>query len=427
MKLLSSKKVDVNRYELEVEVSAEEFSKAVDKSYLKQKGKIMIPGFRKGKAPRKFIEKYYGEQVFFEDAVNSVYGTSITQAAKEAGVELVNDSVDFDVVKMSIKEGLVYKVKVTVMPEVSVEGYKDIKVKKKAPAKVLVKDIDAKLHEIQKQNARLITCEEGKVENEDIVTIDFSGSIDGKLFDGGTAKGVDLEIGSGQFIPGFEEKLIGHTLNEEFDINVTFPENYHVSDLANKEAVFNIKLNKIQKKELAKIDDEFVKDISEFDNLEDYKKDLKKKLTEEHEQKAEKEYKDEVLDKFLSIIKVEIPNALVRQKCEDLVREFELRLSRQGLSLKDYIAYTGIKMEQLLKNFEPEATKSVKFSLGLMQLAKLENFEITSQDLDAEYENLAKMYSFKVEQAKKLISVENLKHDLLLSKAEKFLVENASK
>ena len=247
MKLVSSKKVDVNRYELEVEVSAEEFAKEVDKAYLKQKSKITIPGFRKGKAPRKFIEKFYGEQVFFEDAINAVYGPSVEAAAKEAGIELVDDKVDFEVVKLSKEEGLVYKVKVTVMPEVEVEGYKGIEVEKKAAPKILAKDVDERIKAIQEQNARLVTSEDGKAEKGDVVDIDFEGYVDAEKFDGGTAQGVELEIGKGQFIAGFEDQIIGHKVGEEFEINVTFPETYHVASLANKPAVFKTKLNKIQK------------------------------------------------------------------------------------------------------------------------------------------------------------------------------------
>ena len=427
MKLVSSKKVDVNRYELEVEVSAEEFAKEVDKAYLKQKSKITIPGFRKGKAPRKFIEKYYGEQVFFEDAVNAVYGPSVEAAAKEAGIELVDDKVDFEVVKLSKEEGLVYKVKVTVMPEVEVEGYKGIEIEKKAAPKILAKDVDERIKAIQEQNARLVTSEDGKAEKGDVVNIDFEGYVDSEKFDGGTAQGVELEIGKGQFIAGFEDQIIGHKVGEEFEINVTFPETYHVASLASKPAVFKTKLNKIQKKDLPVVDDEFVKDVSEFENLEDFKKDIKKKLSDEAKAKNERETETEVMDKFLELVKAEIPEALVKNKAFDLVREFEYRLKSQGIAFKDYMAYTGLTVEKMIENFMPEAEKTVKVNLGLKKVAELEKIGASDEEIEKEYEVIAKTYSLKPEQAKRLVPAEGLKKDMISRKTVEFICKNAAK
>lgn len=427
MKLVSSKKVDVNRYELEVEVPAEEFAKEVDKAYLKQKGKITIPGFRKGKAPRKFIEKYYGEQVFFEDAVNAVYGPSVEAAAKEAGIELVDDKVDFEVVKLSKEEGLVYKVKVTVMPEVEVEGYKGIEVEKKAAPKILAKDVEERIKAIQEQNARLVTSEDGKAEKGDVVNIDFEGYVDSEKFDGGTAQGVELEIGKGQFIAGFEDQIIGHKVGDEFEINVTFPETYHVASLANKPAVFKTKLNKIQKKDLPVVDDEFVKDVSEFENLEDFKKDIKKKLSDEAKAKNERETEIEVMDKFLELIKAEIPEALVKNKAFELVREFEYRIKSQGIALKDYMAYTGLTVEKMVENFMPEAEKTVKVDLGLKKVAELEKISVSDEEIEKEYEAIAKAYSLKPEQAKRLVPADGLKKDMISRKTVEFICKNAVK
>lgn len=427
MKLVSSKKVDVNRYELEVEVSAEEFAKEVDKAYLKQKSKITIPGFRKGKAPRKFIEKYYGEQVFFEDAVNAVYGPSVEAAAKEAGIELVDDKVDFEVVKLSKEEGLIYKVKVTVMPEVEVEGYKGIEVEKKAAPKILAKDVDERIKAIQEQNARLVTSEDGKAEKGDVVDIDFEGYVDSEKFDGGTAQGVELEIGKGQFIAGFEDQIIGHKVGEEFEINVTFHETYHVASLASKPAVFKTKLNKIQKKDLPVVDDEFVKDVSEFENLEDFKKDIKKKLSDEAKAKNERETETEIMDKFLELIKAEIPEALVKNKAFDLVREFEYRLKSQGIALKDYMAYTGLTVEKMVENFMPEAEKTVKVDLGLKKVAELEKISVSDEEVEKEYEAIAKAYSLKPEQAKRLVPADGLKKDMISRKTVEFICKNAAK
>lgn len=427
MKLVSSKKVDVNRYELEVEVSAEEFAKEVDKAYLKQKSKITIPGFRKGKAPRKFIEKFYGEQVFFEDAVNAAYGPSVEAAAKEAGIELVDDKVDFEIVKLSKEEGLVYKVKVTVMPEVEVEGYKGIEVEKKAAPKILAKDVDERIKAIQEQNARLVTSEDGTAEKGDVVDIDFEGCVDSEKFEGGTAQGVELEIGKGQFIAGFEDQIIGHKVGDEFEINVTFPETYHVASLANKPAVFKTKLNKIQKKDLPVVDDEFVKDVSEFENLEDFKKDIKKKLSDEAKAKNERETETEVMDKFLELIKAEIPEALVKNKAFELVREFEYRLKSQGIAFKDYMAYTGLTVEKMVENFMPEAEKTVKVDLGLKKVAELEKISVSDEEIEKEYEAIAKAYSLKPEQAKRLVPTEGLKKDMISRKTVEFICKNAAK
>ena len=426
MGLKSSKKVAVNRYELEIEVPAEEFSEAVEKSYLKQKNKIVIPGFRKGKAPRSFIEKYYGEKVFFEEAINIVYGPALESAAKEAGLELVDDQVKFDVVKLEKGENFIFKVEVTVMPEVSIEGYKSIEIEKKSAPRVTVKDVDQKIKSIQEQNARLVAVEDGKAEKGDVVTINFKGFVDGEAFEGGEAEDVEIEIGKGQFIPGFEDQIIGHKSGEDFEIKVTFPKEYHAQKLAGKEAIFKSKLSKLQKKELPAIDDEFVKDVSEFNTLEDYKKDLKEKLVKENKQNFEHQKENEIMDKFLELVKADIPEALIKNKSLDLARDFEYKLRTQGLSIKDYMKYTGTTAEKLMENFRPEAEKSVKMSLGLAEVSKLEKFEVSDEEIEKEYENLSKVYSMKPEQVKKLVSSENLKNDILVRKSIECIKSNAS-
>lgn len=427
MGLKSSKKVEVNRYELEIEVLAEDFSKALEKAYQRQKGKIMVPGFRKGKAPRKFIEKYYGEQVFYEEAINVLYKPEVDKAVKEANLKLVDDHIDFELVKASKEEGLVFKVKVTVMPEVKVENYKGIEVAKVPTSRVTAKDIDERIKEVQNQNARLITSEDGTAEQGDIVTIDFEGFVDSKNFDGGTASDIELEIGKKQFIEGFEDQIVGHKTGDHFDIKVTFPADYHVPKLAGKDALFKTKLVKIQKKELPTVDDEFIKDISEFETVEDYKKDLKKKISEEHKEKAAHEFEHEVMDKFLSLIEVEIPEAMIRNRIIELAREFEYKLKTQGLTLQSYLKHLGVTGEQLIETFRPEAETSVKMNLGLSEVAKIEKLEVTNEELEKEYESIAKMYSMKLDQAKKLVPENVLKSDMLLKKASDLLIENAVK
>ena len=417
MTLKSSNKVDVNRYELEIEVNAEDFANEVEKAYKKQKNKIMIPGFRKGKAPKKFIEKYYGEEVFYEDALNGLYPQAVEDAAKAAGLELINDHIDFELVKMNKEEGVVFKVKVTVMPEATVEGYKGIEIAKKSAPKVTAKDIDARIKLVQEQNARLVSSEDGVIEEGDVVNIDFKGTLDSVAFDGGTAEGVDLEIGKHQFIEDFEKGLLGHKVGEHFNMDVTFPEDYHVSTLAGKKTVFETTVNTLQKKELPTVDDEFVKDVSEFETLEDYKKDLKEKISKEKKHTLEHETEHEIKDKFLNLVKVDIPEALIKEKSETLIRDFEYRLRSQGLGLRDYMKYTGTDANKLFENFKPQATEEVKMNLGLKAVAKAENLSATEEELNTEFENIAKSCGCSVDQIKKIVSTENAQQDIVCRKA----------
>lgn len=425
MDLKSSNKVDVNRWELEISIPAEEFSKEVDKIYNRQKGKITIPGFRKGKAPRKFIEKYYGEQIFYEDAVNALYPDALEEAAKKAGLELVDDHIDFEVVKMSKQEGLDFKVKVTVMPEVNVENYKGIEVKKVGTVKVTKDDIEKEIAKLQERNARLVTVEDGSLaEMGDLVNIDFEGSVDGELFDGGSAKDTNLELGKKQFIDNFEEQISGHKTGDEFDVNVTFPENYHVKELCGKKAVFKTKLNKIQKKELPEINDDFVKDVSEFDTLKEFKDDLKNKLSESKKKKLEDESENEMIDKFVELVKVDIPEALVKAKVKELVRDFEYRLQSQGVSIKDYMKFTGTNEEKLSDTFRPQAVSHVKFDLGLKKVAELENIQVSDERIEKEYEKVAEQYKMKPEQIKKFVMPNDIKSSIVRAEALEIIRKN---
>lgn len=425
MELKSSNKVDVNRWELEIAISSEDFSKEVDKVYNRQKGKITVPGFRKGKAPRKFIEKYYGEQVFYEDAVNAIYPYALEDAAKEAGIELVDDHIDFEIVKMNKEEGLDFKVKVTVMPEVSVENYKGIEVKKVGAVRVNNDDLEKEISKLQERNARLVTVEDDTAaQMGDLVNIDFEGSIDGELFEGGSAKDAPLELGKKQFIDGFEEQVAGHKIGDEFDVKVTFPENYHVKNLANKEAVFKTKLNKIQKKELPEVNDDFVKDISEFDTLKDFKDDLKKKLSETKKKKLENESENEMIEKFIELVKAEVPEALVKAKIKELMRDFEYRLKSQGLNIKDYAKYTGMNEDALANTFRPQALNHVKLDLGLRKVAELENIQVSDEKIEKEYEKIAEQYKMKPEQIKKFVMPEDVKRDIMKSEALEIIRKN---
>lgn len=424
MELKSSNKVDVNRWELEIAISPEQFEKEVEKVYNKQKGKISVPGFRKGKAPRAFIEKYYGSGVFYQDAVNAIYPYAIDEAAKEAKIELVDDHIDFDIVKMSKEDGLIFKVKVTVMPEISVENYKGIEVKKAESVKVTEEDILNELKKIQDKNARLITVDEGKAEMGDVVNIDFIGSVDGVEFEGGSAEDISLTLGSKQFIEGFEEQVVGHEIGDKFEIKAKFPENYHVVNLAGKEAIFKTKLNSIQKKDLPNIDDEFIKDISEFDTLDEYKADLTKKILEVKQNNAKNKVENEMVDKFVGLVKGDIPDALIKSKIKELIRDFEYRLQSQGINPKDYMKFTKADENSLDAMFRPQAEIQVKFDLGIRKVAELENIEVTAEDVEKEYEKVAEQYKMKVEQIKKFVPENDIKKDISRFKALEILRAN---
>ena len=424
MELKSSNKVDVNRWELKIAISPEQFEKEVEKVYNKQKGKISVPGFRKGKAPRAFIEKYYGSGVFYQDALNAIYPYAIDEAAKEANIELVDDHIDFDIVKMSKEEGLIFKVKVTVMPEISVENYKGIEVKKVEDVKVTEEDISNELKKIQDKNARLITVDKGKAEMGDVVNIDFIGSVDGVEFEGGSAEDISLTLGSKQFIEGFEEQVVGHEIGDKFEIKAKFPENYHVVNLAGKEAIFKTKLNSIQKKDLPNIDDEFIKDISEFDTLDEYKADLTKKILEVKQNNAKNKVENEMVDKFVGLVKGDIPDALIKSKIKELIRDFEYRLQSQGINPKDYMKFTRFDENSLDSMFRPQAETQVKFDLGIKKVAELENIEVTAEEIENEYEKVAEQYKMKVEQIKKFVPESDIKKDISRFKALDILRAN---
>ena len=424
MKLESSKKVDVNRWELEIAISPEEFQKEVDKIYNRQKGKISIPGFRVGKAPRNLIEKYYGDNIFYEDAINALYPDAIEAASKEAGIELVDDHIDFEIIKMSKEEGLIFKVKVTVMPEVTVENYKGIEIKKSDVKKVTKEDIEAEIKALQEKNARIVPADEKTSEMGDLVNIDFEGFVDGKTFEGGKAENFPLELGKKQFIGNFEEQVAGHKVGDEFNVNVTFPENYHVPNLAGKVAVFKTKINKIQAKELPTVDDEFVKDVSEFDTLKDFEEDLKKKIAEKREAEAKAASESEMLDKFIELVKADIPEALIKVKEREFLKDFEYNMQTQGISIKDYLKYTGMTQEKLLEGFRPQALKRVKIELGLKKVAELENIVVLSEDVEKEYEEVSKKYNMKIEKVKKLIMEDDIRSDIVKRRSLEVLKDN---
>ena len=425
MNLKSTNKIDKNRYELEVEVTAEEFEKAVSSAFKKNAKKISVPGFRKGKAPRAFIEKYYGENIFYEDAVNAVYPEALQAAVDEAGLDVVNDKIDFDIVKIG-KEGLIFKAALTVKPEVDIQGYKGIEIKD-ITVEVTEDDINKEIDKARERNARMITVEDRKAENGDIVVFDFKGFSDGKAFEGGEAENYTLKLGSGQFIPGFEDQLVGHETGEEFDVNVTFPEDYPVSELAGKDAVFNIKLHEIKVRELPDLDDEFVKDVSEFDTLDEYKKDIEKKVREHKEIDAKYEEDNDLIDKVIGLMKADIPEAMFENKVQDSIRDFAYRLQSQGMDVNTYLQYTGMDAEGLKNQFRPQAERQVKLRLALEKIAELENIAPTAEEIDEKYKELSEQYKMDVEKIKATVSEKDLIKDLSCEKAIDFIRDNCKK
>ena len=341
MALKSSNKVETNRYELVVEIDGDTFMKAVDAVYKRQVKKINIPGFRKGKAPRRLIEKEYGEGVFYEDAIKDLYPAAIVAAAEEAGLAMVRDHVDLDIEEAG-KEGLVFKAVVTVEPEVEVKDYKGIEYTP-VSLEVTPEDIDEEIKKVQKRNSRLITVEDRAAENEDIAVIDFKGILDGEPFEGGTAENYSLTLGSGSFIPGFEDQVIGHKAGEEFTIDVTFPEDYQAEELKGKAVQFEIKLHEVKTHELPEVDEEFVKDVSEFDTVDDYRADLKAKLEESKKTEAENSKETQIAEKLTELLEAEIPEAMFENQLDTIVDEFAMNLRSQGLDLNTYMQSGSIR------------------------------------------------------------------------------------
>lgn len=424
MSLKSSNKIEENVWELEVAVDGETFMNAVNKAYLQQRKKINVPGFRKGKAPRAFIEKMYGEAVFYEDALEIVYPDAVSAAIEEAKLEVIDTPFDLEVPEMG-KDGVVIKLKVTVMPEVKLGKYKGIKATKKS-AKVSAEDVKSHINNMLEQNSRIVTVEtKRKVKKNDIAVIDFEGFVDGVAFEGGKAENYELTIGSNQFIPGFEDQIIGHKAGEEFDVNVKFPEDYH-AELAGKDATFKIKLHEIKVKEVPALDDEFVKDVSEYDTVDELKKNVKEELEHKKQHEVEAEANNEVLDKLADLVTAVIPDCMIEKKMDDDVQDFAYRLQMQGLDLKTYLKYTGSDEKTLREQYKEQAEKQVKLDLALAEIIKKENLEVSDADLEEEYAQYAKAYNMDVDQIKKAIPADNIKPELLQRKAVDFVIENAS-
>lgn len=423
MSLKSTNKVETNIYELEVDATAEEFENAVQAAYQKAKNKINVPGFRKGKAPRKMIEKLYGESCFYDDAVNAMVPYIVGAAIEEAGLDIV-DRPEIDVTALSKDSGVSFKVKCIAKPEVEISDYKGIEVEKNVKT-ISDEDVDNQLKSMQERNGRLITVEDRAVENGDTVVIDFEGFMDGKAFDGGKEDGFSLKIGSGQFIPGFEEQIVGKTTGEDFTINVTFPENYQMEELAGKPAEFKIKLHEIKTTELPDLDDDFAKDTSEFDTLDELKADLKKKLEDNAAKNADAAAENAVYDAVIAKMNAEIPQVMFDHKIDEMVRDFEMRLSQQGLDLPMYLSFTGMDEAAFRDTFKDQAEKTVKLRLALEQIAKLEGIEVTDEQVMEELKKMSENYKLPLNQLMSVVSPATLKTDMLVTEASKLVKDSA--
>ena len=415
MSLKATNNVETNKYELEIEISAEDFEAAIEKAYLKARKNIAMPGFRKGKAPRKLIEKEYGEQVFFEDAVNLLYAPFVNGAVEESGLELVTRP-EVEVTEISKENGVKLKATCITKPEVEVKDYKGIEVEKVVNP-VTDEDINKQLDALREKNVTVETVDDRAAENGDDVVIDFEGFKDDVAFEGGKAEDFTLSLGSGQFIPGFEDQIVGNNTGEDFDINVTFPDEYQVKELAGAPAVFKIKLKSISKKVMPELDDDMVKDSTEFDTVDEYKADVKKKLEEANEKHADSEVEAKIFDKVIENMTAEIPQVMFDNRVNEMISELEQRLAPQGISLDLYMQYTGQTIDTVKKAYAEQAEKQVKLRLALEKIAKLENIEVTEDELKAEFDKLAEAYKLDVDQIKQFIHDDDLKKDIAVGKA----------
>ena len=423
MSLKSSNKVETNRYELVVEIDGETFMKAVDAVYKRQVKNINIPGFRKGKAPRRLIEKEYGEGVFYEDAIKNLYPAAIVEAAEEAGLNIVRDKVDLDIEEAG-KDGLTFKAVITVEPEVEIKDYKGIEYTPTS-LEVTDEDIDEEIKKVQKRNSRLVTVEDREAQNEDIAVIDFKGILDGEAFEGGSAENYSLTLGSGAFIPGFEEQVVGHKSGEEFTIDVTFPEDYQADELKGKAVQFEIKLHEIKTHVLPEVDDEFVKDVSEFETVDEYKADLKTKLEESKKTNADNSKEQQIAEKLTELLEAEIPEAMYDNQLDHIIDEFAMNLRSQGIDLNTYMQYTGLTEDKLRETYYDRAETQVKLRLALKKIAELEGLKASDEDVEAKYNELAETYKVDVSRVKAAFDKKDIAGDIETERAMNFVKENA--
>lgn len=419
-------KLEKSMAKLTITVEAAKFDAAVDSAYQKNKGKIALPGFRKGKAPRAMIEKMYGTGVFFEDAANELIPEAYETAAKESELEIVAQP-EIEVTQMDKGTDFIFTATVAIKPEVTLGDYKGIEVEKKE-AEVSEEEITAEIDKAREANSRLITIEDRATEDGDTVIIDFDGYVDGKQFEGGYAEDYTLVLGSHSFIDNFEDQLVGKNLGEDVEVNVTFPEEYHVDELKGKSALFKVKIKEIQKKELPELDDDFAQDVSDFDTLDEYKADVEKKILENKENQIKREQEDQIIEKIIENAQMEIPQQMIAAQTRQMTQEFAQRLQSQGLSLEQYMQFTGLTPQKMMEDLEPQALKRIQSRLVLEAVVAAENIEASDEEIDKELENMASMYQMEIDKLKELIGDDEKKQigmDLAVQKAVEFVVKEA--
>ncbi len=414
MTIISVTKKEGSSAEIKFSISNEQFKEEQNKVFRKQAASITVPGFRKGKAPRNIIEKMYGKGVFDEEAINNLLQTEYPKALEESGLDVVS-APEIDVESID-ENGVVIIATVKVKPEVTVDEYKGISVTRKVE-EVKPAEVEAELERIRQRNSRTVEITDRAAENGDMVVIDYSGSVDGVKFEGGTAEKQNLELGSGSFIPGFEEQVVGHAIGESFDITVSFPAEYHAPELAGKEAVFAITLHEIKKVELPELDDEFARDVSEFDTLDEYKADIEAKIKSGKEKQADQDVEAQLIEALIERLHADIPEEMFVAETENFVRDYDSRLRMNGLDMKTYFKYTGMTLDGLREQLRPQAERQVKTRLALEKIAELENVEVTEEEVNTEFENLAQAYNMEVEKVKELVDAADIKKDLSVNKA----------
>ena len=417
--------LEKNMAKLTIEVPAEELEKAIESAYQKQKKQISVPGFRKGKVPRAMIEKMYGAGVFYEDAANTLMQQNYPSAVDESGIDIVSRPT-VEVVQIEKGKPFIFTAEVAVKPEVTLGKYMGVTVTK-IDTTVTDEEVDAALEQERNNNARTVTVTDRPVAEGDTAVIDFEGFVDGVAFEGGKGENHPLEIGSHTFIDTFEDQLVGKNAGDEVEVNVTFPEQYQAAELAGKPAMFKVKINEVKAKELPELDDEFAQDVSEFDTLAEYKEDLKKQLVEKKEVEAKKTKEDEAIQKIIDKSKMDIPEAMIETQCESMVEEFAQRIAQSGLSMEQYLQFSGMTVDQLKEQVRPEATTRIQSSLVLEQIAKEENIEISDEEVDAEVEKMAAAYGMEADKLKEYMGEaekKSMKSDLAITKAVELIMEN---
>jgi trigger factor len=417
--------LEKNMAKLTIEVAAEEVEKAIQAAYMKQRSKISLPGFRKGKVPRNMIEKMYGAAIFYDDAANDLIQQNYSAAVEESGADVVSRPT-IDIVQIESGKPFIFTAEVAVRPEVTLGKYKGVQVTK-IDTTVSDEEVDAEVERERKNNARTVNVTDRAIESGDTAVIDFEGFVDGVAFEGGKGENHSLEIGSHSFIDTFEDQLIGKNAGDEVEVNVTFPEQYQAADLAGKPAMFRVKIHEIKTKEMPELDDEFAQDVSEFETLAEYKEDVKKRLTEKKENEAKGKKEDEAIQKIIDKSTMEIPEAMLDTQCENMVDEFAQRIAQSGLTMDQYLQFSGLTMDKLKEQVRPEAETRIKSSLVLEQIVKEENIEATDEEYEAELEQMAKGYGMEVDQIKGFMNDEmatSIKRNLAITKAVDFIMEN---